>query len=303
MKWKIDKNIKLEDYIFIKTKLSKKKFKKMIIQKKVKVNNIIVDSTNFLLKPNDDLELIIYSGDSLAEKKYNYNIFNEIKIIYEDDHLMVIFKPSGILVHENNYEKDLTLTNWEKIIDSKLERSGICHRLDKSTSGLLVIAKTNESLISLQRMFKTNNVIRKYYGIVQNNFKDTDLNKWYQLNVGIGRKNHNDIRLTTNSPKDSKQAITKFRLIENLNNSCSLVEFELLTGRTHQIRVHMNHINHPILNDPLYGNIIKGDNYEQYLFSYYLKFNHPITLIPIELKIDFDEMFKNKLEELRRKHE
>lgn len=274
-----------------KHKYSSNQIKKMLLEKKILVNNEIVTNLYFQLKINDQLVIITNNDNQLIDD----SIYNQIKIEYEDEHLFIFFKPSGLLTIPSIYNEPITLLNYlaqkYKYL-SNVDRCGIAHRLDKFTAGLIIVAKNNDVLLKLKNMFINNQIKKKYYALVLNHFKDF---KKYSISSQIGRKNDNSLKFTTINPKNPKPALTYFKLIKNLDNNISFIDVELITGRTHQIRVHMSSINHPILNDPIYSNVSTSDGYEQYLYSYYLKFNHPCTYLNIELKIDLDEIFKNKL--------
>ncbi len=298
MKQTIKETIKLSDYIKKCTDINPKQFKKLLIDRKIFINNFLVSNTNQLLNANDELEIIVDNDVENIESTKSNKLLNDIKIVYEDDDFIIINKPSGVLVHENNFESDNILTDWKYIKDSKLDRKGICHRLDKYTAGLLIIAKNQKTLDAFKQMFINNDIVRKYQALVLNHFTEP-LDTWFLIESEIGHKHDNSLKMTTNKPKNPKIAKTKFLIKQNLKNNISLIECELLTGRTHQIRVHMNLINHPVYNDPLYGTSIKNDTYEQYLYSYYLKFIHPTTYLPFEIKIDLDDTFNNKLQELK----
>lgn len=293
MKIKIEKTIKLLDFLEKDINLTKPKIKKLIIQNKIKINNEICNSTNFNLNISDILEIV----DDIKESNKNYNdIFNQIKIVYEDDYLLIINKPSGLIVHKDKFSSTNTLEEWiNKNYKINLERSGIVHRLDKYTSGLIIVAKTIECLEKLKHQMLNHNIVRKYKAIVLNNF---NLNDYIKIDKPIGHTNDKNLKMTTSNPKHAKEAITILKALKKIGKNHFLIECELITGRTHQIRVHMNYINHPILNDPLYGKKIINDDYNQYLYAYYLSFMHPITFIKKEFKIPLPNEFITKIKEL-----
>lgn len=292
---KINNNIELLDYLKNELKFSKTKIKRLLINKQIFINNIVCDCVKFELKKNDVLKIITDLDDSNIQVDNN-ELFNKIKIIYQDEYLMILDKPSGLLVHYDKYNNDKTLEEWIKQkYQINIERSGIVHRLDKDTSGLMIIAKTIECFNELKKQFQEQKVIRKYQAIVLNNFNPND---YIMINKAIGHTNNKHLKMTTSNPKNPKEAITILKALKQIGRNYFLVECELKTGRTHQIRVHMNYINHPILNDPLYGVSLKNDYYNQYLYASYLSFIHPITFLKKEFSLELPLEFKTKIKEL-----
>ena len=172
-------------------------------------------------------------------------------------------------------------------------RPGIVHRLDKDTSGLMIVAKTEEMLEKISDMISKKEVERKYLAIVDGIIKhDTGT-----IDAPIGRDVNNRQKMSV-TDINSKNAITHFKVLERFNNN-TLIECILETGRTHQIRVHMSYIGYPINNDPLYGKG-KSTEFGQMLHSYSIKFNHPRTNKEISYTIEPPKEFKEKLEELRK---
>ena len=176
-----------------------------------------------------------------------------LNIVYEDEDLIVINKPKGIVVHPAVGNPDGTIVNallyhCKELSDvNGYYRPGIVHRIDKDTSGLLVCAKNNETHSNLSEQLKDKTCFRKYYaivsGVIENNEGEID------APIGRSEKNRQNMCVT---PKNSRPALTLFRVLERYDDSC-LLDVELKTGRTHQIRVHLSSIGYPILNDGLYG--------------------------------------------------
>lgn len=293
---KINDNIELIEFLKKKLKFNKQKTKKLVIDRGIFINNKLCNSIKYPLKPNDIVE--IKCSNEFNDHEIHYQrLFDMIDIIYEDEYLLVINKPSGLLVHNDKFSNEGTLEQWIKnqYKLNNIERSGIVHRLDKDTSGLMIIAKTIECYDQLKNQFNDKNITRKYKAIVLNNF---NLNDYIMINKPIGHKNDKHLKMTTSHPKNPKESITVLKALEKIGKNHFLVECELKTGRTHQIRVHMNYINHPILNDPLYGVPLNNDNYNQYLYAYYLSFMHPITFIKKEFILELPIQFINKIKEL-----
>lgn len=216
------------------------------------------------------------------------------QVIYEDPHIIVIDKPSGLVVHPGPGNKDNTLVNqlfsYTKNLSSigGENRLGIVHRLDKETSGLMIVAKTNEAHIALAHDLQNHLIQRKYYAIVWGTVKNSL--QTLQYNIGRSKTCFKKMSVYLNS-QGGKKAITHYKLLStHYHNIFSSIECKLETGRTHQIRVHMNHIKHPIVGDATYGeNTQKIDKYttgdvkhylrdlsRHMLHSRFLEFTHPI---------------------------
>ena len=212
-------------------------------------------------------------------------------IVYEDEDLIVINKPKDMVVHPAVGNPDGTIVNallyhCKELSDvNGYYRPGIVHRIDKDTSGLLVCAKNNEAHNFLSEQLKDKTCYRKYYAIVSGVIANNE----GEINAPIGRSEKNRQMMCVTS-KNSKEAITMFKVLERYNDS-TLVDVELKTGRTHQIRVHMQFINHPVLNDARYGKKTI-DETGQYLHAYFLSFIHPATKERMEFRVSMPEYMK-----------
>ena len=200
----------------------------------------------------------------------------DLDIVYEDDYLAIINKKSGVVVHPAVGNYSHTLVNglmyyFNSISKSKSIRPGIVHRLDKDTSGLMVVAKNDSVHEALSNMIRERKLERKYlavgWGVVRHE-KGT-------IDAPIGRDFNNRQKYTV-TDINSKNSITHFRVIERLKE-VTLLECKLDTGRTHQIRVHMEYIGHPIVNDPVYGRRKIINDFGQMLHSKSIRFIHPVT--------------------------
>lgn len=231
----------------------------------------------------------------------------DLDIIFEDDEIIIINKPAGLLVHPGSGNPDNTLLNGllaHNETQSLLPRAGIVHRLDKMTSGLMVVAKTVGAFNSLVNQLRDHTVAREYYAIVKG-----VLSNGNRIDHPIGR--HKTQRTKMAVVINGKRAVTHFDILENFKHyTCIKVNLE--TGRTHQIRVHMHYVNYPLLGDPVYGNhlrvepdVEKGlkeiirDFPRQALHARFLSFNHPKTNQTVKFKCKLADDLLSLLEELR----
>lgn len=287
-----NEGLRIDRYLASELDISRSKIQKLIEEEKVFVNGKVVPSS-YAVKINDKIEV----QDDLD---YNIKVEAEdipIDIVYEDDDLLIINKESGMVVHPAPGHYHGTLVNallyLYPLNSGEKERPGIVHRLDKDTSGLMVVAKNEWTHEKLSEMISTKLVERKYLAIVKGVIKhDTG-----EIDAPIGRDSHNRQKMAV-TDVHGKDAITHFKVLEKLNNS-TYIECKLDTGRTHQIRVHMAYIGHPVLNDPLYG---RGNcsEFGQMLHSYSIRFNHPRTNKELFFTVDPPKEFQEKLEELRK---
>ena len=249
------------------------------------------------IKTGDRIELFEKEPEPLAVKGEEI----PLEIVYEDDDLMVINKPRGMVVHPAPGHTSGTLVNavlshaGESLSSiNGVLRPGIVHRIDKDTSGLILICKNDFSHKALAKQLEEHSITRRYHAICSGRLKEEQ----GTVSAPIGRDEKNRKQQAINY-KHGKEAITHYRLLENLQNA-SLLECRLETGRTHQIRVHMKSIGHPLLGDPLYGpkkNLyaIKG----QALHAMVLGFVHPRSEEYMEFSADYPEDFQKLLNKLR----
>lgn len=286
-----ESNQRLDQYLTSKLELSRSKVQKLIKEDKVFVNTKKVNAS-YLLKENDKVEVnntFDYSTDIKGE-----NI--DLNIIYEDEYLLIINKASGMVVHPaaGNYEHTLVnalIGRYESLPGDEV-RPGLVHRLDKDTSGLMVVAKEEKTMEMLSSMIANKEIERKYLAIVDGVIK----HETGTIDAPIGRDLNNRQKMNV-TDVNSKDAITHFVVLKRFNKN-TLIECKLETGRTHQIRVHMNYIGYPIVNDPIYGKKGKCTSFGQMLHSYSIKFIHPITKKELYFKVEPPKEFKEKLEEL-----
>ena len=288
-----NEELRIDKYLSEKLDLSRSKVQKLIKDCKVLVNNKVV-SNSYSVKLEDVIEV----NDQLD---YTISVEAEelpLDIIYEDDDLLVLNKKSGMVVHPAPGHYSGTLVNALLFRYGKLAgeefRPGIVHRLDKDTSGLMLVAKREDILEKLSDMISKKEVERKYLAIVDGVIK----HETGTIDAPIGRdvKNRQKMAVTD---VNSRDAITHFKVLERFENH-TLIECILETGRTHQIRVHMAYIGYPVSNDPLYGRG-KCTDFGQMLHSYAIKFTHPRSGKELSFEVEAPKEFLEMLNELREK--
>lgn len=291
-----ENNIRLDKYLASNTNYSRSLIAKMLENDYILVNEKKVKNS-YLVQENDVIDI---KEGFVKETKVEANKM-DIDVIYEDKDILIINKPSGLVVHPGNGNFDNTLVNglmyYSKELSDGYEeyRPGIVHRIDKDTSGLLIIAKNNKSQEILSEMFKNHTIEREYIALVHG-ILDSD-NAIIDAPIGRDETKRKQMMVTS---KNSKKAITHLHVLKRYKNF-TLVKLKLETGRTHQIRVHMKYIGHPVFNDPIYSND-KASDFGQFLHSYSMKFNHPITNEALEFKVDLPQTFQdylNTLEEIK----
>ena len=259
-------------------------FQKLIRDGFVMVNHIIV-KVNYRLKTGDVIEIDI--PDAVPTEIVPENI--PLDILYEDDDLLIVNKPKGMVVHPAVGHSTGTLVNAIMYhcqgnlsgINGEI-RPGIVHRIDKDTTGSLIICKNDEAHRNIAEQIKEHSVTRRYVGVVAGTFSEES------VEGAIGRHPNDRKRMTINE-KNGKPAVTHYRVLQTLKGA-SFMEFELETGRTHQIRVHMASISHPLLGDTVYGNSKNPYKLQgQALHARTIGFIHPTTGEYIEVSAPIPE--------------
>ena len=275
-------------------KISRSKIQNAVKAGKVLVNNEI-KKPSYILKEGDSIEF----ENLISEKVLKIEPENiPIEIVWEDENMAVVNKPSGMLTHPTTIESSGTLVNallykyGQDLSDLNGEfRRGIVHRLDRNTSGLLMIAKNNKTHEYLANLIKNHDLTKKYRAILKGVYPlDNDI-----INEPIARHKTQPHKMMVYHEGGGKQSITMLKVLERFEDA-TYVELTLVTGRTHQIRVHTSYKKHPVYNDTLYGagqGKVKTD--EQVLQSFYLKFAKPFSSQIIELEIDPDEKLSKVL--------
>lgn len=294
MKLEVTKNnIRIDSYITEETDYSRSKIAKGIKEGKILVNNKPVQAS-YKLKEKDLIEIEPLEEeviDVIPEKM-------DLDIVYEDEYLAIINKKSGVVVHPavGNYSHTLVnglMYHFNTISKEKTIRPGIVHRLDKDTSGLMVVAKNDKVHEQLSNMIKEKQVERKYLALVWGIVK----HEKGTIDAPIGRDINNRQKYTV-TDINSKDSITHFKTLKRYKEA-TLIECKLDTGRTHQIRVHMEYIGHPVVNDPVYGRRKIINNFGQMLHSKSIKFTHPVTKELLSFEVEPPKEFIEILEEFQ----
>jgi len=274
--------------------LTRSSVQKLIDDKNVTVNSKII-SKNYKLKTNDFV--IINIPEPVELNLIAQDI--PVEIVYQDDDLIVVNKPKGMVVHPAVGNPDNTLVN-ALLFHCKgnlssingVIRPGIVHRIDKDTSGLLIVAKNDFSHIFLAEQIKNHSFTREYQAILCGRLKQEN----GVINAPLGRDKFDRKKMCV-TENNSKQAITNFELLDLLENN-SYVKFVLETGRTHQIRVHSDYIGHSVYGDHVYGKAVKGVE-GQCLHAKKIGFIHPTTKEYMEFDSDLPEYFQKLLLKLK----
>ena len=278
-----------------KSDLSRSYIAKLIDEGKILVNGK-QEKPSFKVKENDEIVLLDF------ENKVSEITSEDIPldIVYEDDDIMIINKVQGMVVHPANGHYSGTLVNALMGQADSLStingvvRPGIVHRIDKDTSGLICIAKNDNAHHFLSEQLKDHTMAREYMALVRGVIKENS----GTVEMPIGRDKNNRQKMAVT--KEGKPAITHFSVVERFNNH-TLVKCQLVSGRTHQIRVHMSAIGYPVEGDPLYA----GKNYDklykdgQLLVAYKLKLIHPQTKKEMVFEIPLPDYFEKVLASLR----
>ena len=264
-------NTRLDHYLANNTEFSRSKITNLIKEGKILVNGKNV-KTGYLIKENDIIEINYEEEELKAEPEKM-----DLDIVYEDNDVIVVNKANKVVVHPACGNRSGTLVNGLLYHSKNLSsingefRPGIVHRIDADTTGLLMIAKNDKAHKILADQLKEKTTHRVYYALVWGVIN----NETGTIDAPIGR-DPKDRKKMAVTPDNSKEAITHFRVIERYKNA-TLIELKLETGRTHQIRVHMKYIGHPVVNDPVYSNKPLFDDSGQCLHAKELGFIHPTT--------------------------
>lgn len=280
-------DIRVDKYLIDILNISRSKIQKLIEDNKILVNDNIVKSSH-IVRVDDEIRIedIIEESIDVLPVEMNLNI------VYEDDYLLVINKPSGVVVHPSIGHYNDTLVNglmYHFNLNNSNNRAGIVHRIDKDTSGLLLVAKDDDTHLYLSKEIQDRKVNRIYVALV-NGIINHDTGT---IDAPIGR-DLNDRKKMAVTEINSKSAITHFKVLKKYKTA-TLIECKLETGRTHQIRVHMNYIGHSIINDPVYGKKSVINDYGQMLHAKTIGFIHPKTKEYMEFTVEPEKEFNDIL--------
>ena len=288
-------NQRIDVYISEKLSESRNSIQKLIGDGNITVSERKVKA-NYKIKINDKIKIVIPPPVILDVEAENI----DLDIVYEDNDLAVVNKPQGMVVHPSAGHYSGTLVNGLMYHLKNLStingvmRPGIVHRLDKNTSGLMLVAKNDRAHNFLAKCLKEHSINRIYYALVQGNIKEDE----GEINAPLGRS-EKDRKKRTVTNKNSKEAITNFWVVERYGNY-TLVKLKLKTGRTHQIRVHMKHISHPVVGDDVYGSKSNKFGLEgQLLHSKILGFVHPTTGKYMEFESELPDYFLKVLKKIK----
>lgn len=283
---------RIDKYLVKKVDLSREKIQDLVKNGLILVNNETVKA-NYIVKENDEI--------TISEEEKRNSPFEgtdiPVDIVYEDDDIIVVNKQSGLTVHPGSGNASNTLVNALIHYNKKLskiggfERPGVVHRIDKDTSGLIILAKNDKTHRILADYFKNKTIKRTYIALVKGVISETS----GTIDAPIGRDEKNRLRMSV-TDKNSKRAVTHFKVLKRYKKY-TLLELELETGRTHQIRVHMKYINHPVYNDPLYTNDSTTE-FGQFLHSAKMELIHPITKKLLKFEAPLPHEFQEFLHEL-----
>jgi len=291
--------IRLDKYLCAQFPLySRTFFQQLIIQKLITVNGISQIKPSLLLKAHDDI-IIKFPGEPVIDVSNKIDPQLPITIIAEHEHFLIINKPANLMVHAPQHEsQEFTLVDWilknhtEIANIGCIDRPGIVHRLDKDTSGIIIIPRTNFAHTQLSSLFANRAIHKTYHAIVQGHPEKSGI-----IDAPIGRCKYNKTKMAI-SPGTTgpvRNAISHYTVLEYFENS-SLIEIKPVTGRTHQIRVHMASIGHPIIGDKVYGTLSPLiDRQALHAYSINFEFNHETHYFIAPLTDDIEKT----LEKLR----
>ena len=291
-------NMRLDAYIA----QQKPDISRTMIQKLIEEGNILVNGTkkklSYKVKIGDNISLNVPIPKEIDLKPEKI----PLEIVYEDNDIIVVNKPKGLVVHPANGNPDGTLVNAVmEICKDSLSgiggeiRPGIVHRLDKDTSGLLIVAKNDKAHIKMSEQIKNREVKKIYIALVKGNVNEDEAT----INMPIGRSQKDRKKMAVR--KEGKEAITHFKVLKRYGGKYTLLEIKIDTGRTHQIRVHMAEIGHPVVGDMVYSNGKNEFGIEgQMLHAKSLDFKHPITGKQMHLEAELPDYFKKILERLEK---
>ena len=285
---------RIDAYISENTEYSRTAVQRLIEENKITVNGK-KEKASYKVQNGDKIEIEEEPAKEIELKAQDI----PVEILYEDNDIIVVNKPKGMVVHPANGNPDGTLVNAiMSICKDSLSgiggeiRPGIVHRLDKNTSGAIIIAKNDKAHINLSEQLKNHEIKKTYIALVRGIVKENNAT----INMPIGRSKKDRKKMDVD--KNGKEAITHFKVLKRYKD-CTLLEINIETGRTHQIRVHLSHIGYPIIGDEVYSNgKNKWNIVGQCLHAKSLDFMHPITGKKMHIEAELPEYFQKILEDL-----
>ena len=285
---------RIDAYISENTEYSRTAVQRLIEENKITVNGK-KEKASYKVQNGDKIEIEEEPAKEIELKAQDI----PLEILYEDNDIIVVNKPKGMVVHPANGNPDGTLVNAiMSICKDSLSgiggeiRPGIVHRLDKNTSGAIIIAKNDKAHINLSEQLKNHEIKKTYIALVRGVVKENNAT----INMPIGRSKKDRKKMDVD--KNGKEAITHFKVLKRYKD-CTLLEINIETGRTHQIRVHLSHIGYPIIGDEVYSNgKNKWNIVGQCLHAKSLDFKHPITGKNMHIEAPIPEYFENIIKEL-----
>ncbi len=287
-------DLRIDRYLaLIEPKFSRMHFNNLIKDGNVTVNEKVI-SPSYKIKSMDEIVVNFVEEEFNPDEIKPYKF--DLDIIYEDDDVIVINKPKGLVVHPGDGHHDDTLVNALVYANKELsnvnglERVGIVHRIDKDTSGLLLVCKNNYAHMFIAEQLQNHSMHREYYALVMGRIEEDN----GKINAPIARDKTNRMKMCVD-PINGRSAVTHFTVVQRYEKY-TLIDCKLETGRTHQIRVHMEYIKHPVVGDPLYGKNNCGIyNNGQLLHAYKLTFVHPTTKKEMTFEAPLPDYFKEVL--------
>lgn len=285
---------RIDAFISEKTEYSRTAVQRLIEENRITVNEK-KEKASYKVQKGDIIEIEEEPAKEIELKAQDI----PLQILYEDSDIIVVNKPKGMVVHPANGNPDGTLVNAiMSICKDSLSgiggeiRPGIVHRLDKNTSGAIIIAKNDKGHINLSEQLKNHQIKKTYIALVRGIVKENNAT----INMPIARSKKDRKKMDVD--KNGKEAITHFKVLKRFSD-CTLLEINIETGRTHQIRVHLSHIGYPIIGDDVYSNGKNKWNIEgQCLHAKSLDFKHPITGKSMHIEAPIPEYFEKIIEEI-----
>ena len=283
-----NKTMRIDTYLSENTEYSRTAIQRLIDNDKISVNGK-KEKTSYKVKQGDIIEIEEEPAKEIDLKAQDI----PLEILYQDNDIIVVNKPKGMVVHPANGNPDGTLVNAiMSICKDSLSgiggeiRPGIVHRLDKNTSGVIIIAKNDKAHIALSEQLKNHEIKKTYIALVRGVVKENNAT----INMPIARSKKDRKKMDVD--KNGKEAVTHFKVLKRFQD-CTLLEINIETGRTHQIRVHLSHIGYPIIGDEVYSNGKNKWNIEgQCLHAKSLDFKHPITGKEMHIEAELPNYFK-----------